>query len=136
MFLFFLQILQELKRRRHADEQAMWDFTALDKTGSNRLSLLDGLLLFQTRHNEKFSLDTWNKFMTQREGEGDEVYFDEMRMFLCEKPSGPVATTEDIEAEKTKLQKSHRARIEEQYEAYLNSQVCWQINSNCLQHPV
>ena len=64
-------MLQDLERRRHVEEQARWDFMALDTMGSGCLSLSQALLLMQTIHGALFSLSTWNSFLASRQAGGE-----------------------------------------------------------------
>ena len=61
------QVLQELERRRTLEEQVRWDFMALDRTGSCRISTNDGLMLFRNTHGEDFSMKTWQAFLNSRD---------------------------------------------------------------------
>lgn len=101
---YFLDVLEELERRRSIEEQSYWDFQALDYNGSNRISLKDALLLFKEFHGDRFSLYTWNNFLKSREEPDAGVYFDEIRFWLCDYPSGEPATLEQITKEEDRLE--------------------------------
>ncbi|XP_060082221.1 trichohyalin-like [Ylistrum balloti] len=108
----FLAVLEEISRRQSVEQQAYWDFQAFDYGGSNRISLLDTLLLFREFHGERFSMKTWYDFIESRdEPPGSNVYFDEIRMWLCCYPSGDPASEETIVKEEERLH-----RQQEQHE--------------------
>ena len=74
-FTLLEQVLEDLERRRKLEEQTRWEFMALDKTGNNRISLKDTLMLFKMTHGALFSMQTWNSFLKSRDSEvEDEVY--------------------------------------------------------------
>lgn len=50
----FIDVLEELERRRSIDEQSYWDFQALDYNGTNRICLKDAFLLFREFHQERY----------------------------------------------------------------------------------
>ncbi|XP_069101140.1 trichohyalin-like isoform X2 [Argopecten irradians] len=108
----FLAVLEEVSRRQSIEQQAYWDFQAFDYGGSNRISLPDTLLLFREFHGERFSMKTWYDFIESRdEPPGSNVYFDEIRMWLCSYPSGDPASEETITQEEERL-----IRQQEQHE--------------------
>ncbi|XP_033746567.1 trichohyalin-like isoform X2 [Pecten maximus] len=100
----FLAVLEEVSRRQSVEQQSYWDFQAFDYGGSNRISLPDTLLLFREFHGERFSMKTWYDFIESREEPpGANVYFDEIRMWLCCYPSGDPASEETITKEEERL---------------------------------
>lgn len=102
---YFVAVLEELERRRSIEEQAFWDFQALDYRGTNRISLKDALMLFREFHADRFSLQTWNQFLESRDDPDDSVYFDEIRSWLCNLPSGTPASHEQVCQEEKQLSK-------------------------------
>ncbi|XP_033123436.1 trichohyalin-like isoform X2 [Anneissia japonica] len=109
----FLPVLLELERRRIVEEQALWDFKALDRDGCDVISIKDALFLFKATHQEKFSMNTWNKFLETRESLKDNVCFDEVRMWLCNIPDGPPCKDSIVINECNKLETQ---KIEEEFE--------------------
>ncbi|XP_066283910.1 trichohyalin-like isoform X2 [Branchiostoma lanceolatum] len=100
----FVDVLMELDRRKCLEEKVYWDFQALDRDGSHRLHLNDALLLFRATHGEKFSFQTWNKFVASRVDPNDDVCFDEMKMWLCMLPEdGDPCGEEEAEKEEEDL---------------------------------
>ena len=69
------QVLQELERRRTLEEQVRWDFMALDRTGSYRISTKDALMLFRNTHGEDFSMKTWHAFLISRDNPQVSKYY-------------------------------------------------------------
>ncbi|OWF34681.1 hypothetical protein KP79_PYT11450 [Mizuhopecten yessoensis] len=100
----FLAVLEEVSRRQSVEQQAYWDFQAFDYGATNRISLPDTLLLFREFHGERFSMKTWYDFIESRdEPPGANVFFDEIRMWLCCYPSGDPASEETITEEEERL---------------------------------
>ncbi|ESO89984.1 hypothetical protein LOTGIDRAFT_164683 [Lottia gigantea] len=99
----FLVVLSEIERRRLIQEEAYWDFRALDLDGNNKISLKDALILFREFHGENFSLDTWNKFISSREYPYCDIYYDEIRAWLCEIPEGTACTDQQLIEEERRL---------------------------------
>ncbi len=44
----------------------LWDFRALDRSGKNRVSVTDSMLLFKIAHGSQFSMHYWKKFLGSR----------------------------------------------------------------------
>ncbi|XP_071961658.1 uncharacterized protein [Antedon mediterranea] len=109
----FLPVLLELERRRTVENQALWDFKALDRDGCDVISIKDTLFLFKATHQEKFSMNTWNKFIENRESTKDDICFDEVRMFLCAVPDGPPCQDSIVLTECNKLESQ---KIEKEFE--------------------
>ncbi|XP_022298182.2 uncharacterized protein LOC111107326 isoform X1 [Crassostrea virginica] len=114
----FIDVLEELQRRRSVDEQSYWDFQALDSSGTNRISLKDALLLFREFHAERFSMHTWHQFLESRAIPNADVYFDEIRFWLCGYPQGEPATLEQITKEEARLERTRGQHDLEGYNAY------------------
>lgn len=72
--------------------------------GCGRISLSSALLLFKCVHGEQFSLDTWNRFVSSRLTSYDDVSFDEIKLWLCEVPSGDLSNDDDFDNEREKLE--------------------------------
>ncbi|CAC5415800.1 unnamed protein product [Mytilus coruscus] len=99
----FIAVLEEIERRRSVEEQAYWDFQALDYKGTNRISLKDALMMFREFHGDRFSLYTWKEFLQSRDDPNEQVYFDEIRLWLCNYPSGEPASKDQITQEEEQL---------------------------------
>ena len=61
------------------------------------------MLLFKCVHGEQFSLDMWNRFVSSRCGY-DDVSFDEIKLWLCEVPSGNLSNDVEFDDEREKLE--------------------------------
>ncbi|XP_055958286.1 putative autophagy-related protein 11 [Patella vulgata] len=99
----FIIVLLEIERQRTLQEQCYWDFRALDTNGDGKIMLRDAFILFQEFHGEKFSLDTWKRFLSCREYPNCDVYYDEIKSWLSEIPDGPPCTDQEISAEEKRL---------------------------------
>ncbi|XP_077983007.1 uncharacterized protein LOC144437842 isoform X2 [Glandiceps talaboti] len=97
----FLPVLLEMDRRKSLEQKLWWDFKALDKTGTDTISVKDALFLFKATHEDKFSMHAWQKFMESRNFSNDAISFHEVRMWLCaipeEQPSNETEFTEESE---------------------------------------
>ena len=78
-------------------------FQALDYSASHRISLRDALLLFKEIHGDKFSLTTWHHFLSSRDSPDDNVYFDEIRFWLCSTPEGKPCSDKELKEEENKI---------------------------------
>ncbi|RUS75677.1 hypothetical protein EGW08_016571 [Elysia chlorotica] len=104
----FVDILEELERRRSIESEAFWDFQALDSSGNNFISLSHAFLLFREYHGDYFSLDNWNKFLNSREIPDKDVYFDELRSWLSSPPGTCRPSTQsEIVQEESRLDRVH-----------------------------
>lgn len=99
----FLDVLTDVERRRTTEEQAYWDFQALDYLGSHRISLRDALLLFKQIHGEKFSLSTWKRFLAARQSPWKDVCFDELRFWLCTPAIGSPCSEKEFKEEENNM---------------------------------
>ncbi|KAL4226590.1 hypothetical protein ACF0H5_014574 [Mactra antiquata] len=99
----FLDVLTEVERRKATEEQAYWDFQALDYTGRNRIGLRETLWLFKEIHGDRFSLATWRRFLGGREFPDSDVYFNEIRFWLCDIPVGTPCSDDELKAEEDTL---------------------------------
>ncbi|XP_041349458.1 uncharacterized protein LOC121368777 [Gigantopelta aegis] len=99
----FIDILVEIERRQAVEEQAYWDFQALDYNGDHRINLKDALMLFQEFHGENFSLETWHRFLDSRDYSDIDVYFDEIRSWLCDAPIPGSSPPHLVKEEETRL---------------------------------
>ncbi|PFX16028.1 hypothetical protein AWC38_SpisGene19720 [Stylophora pistillata] len=95
----FMDVLDELDRRKGLEEKISWDFKALDVEGKGRISLKTALLLFKAVHNELFSMKTWRSFVSHREYPDEDVCFDEIKMFLCNLVDGGPCEKEEFDEE-------------------------------------
>ncbi|RMX39987.1 hypothetical protein pdam_00022972 [Pocillopora damicornis] len=95
----FMDVLDDLDRRKSLEEKISWDFKSLDIEGKGRISLKTALLLFKAVHNELFSMKTWRSFVSQREYPDADVCFDEIKMFLCNLVDGGPCEKEEFNEE-------------------------------------
>ncbi|XP_035826163.1 uncharacterized protein LOC101847194 [Aplysia californica] len=103
----FYLVLEEIERRKTLDSEAYWDFQALDYSGSGLIALKDALLLFQEYHADQFSLDTWHEFLCSRDSPDADVYFNEIRDWLCDIPRSSYPSTKS-EVRKERASLEHR----------------------------
>ena len=68
------------------EEKIKWDFRALDMENVGRISLEAALFLFKAVHGDKFSQRYWNLFADNRLDPYEDVYLDEIKLFLCNIP--------------------------------------------------
>jgi Ca2+-binding EF-hand superfamily protein len=120
---FFIQVLQDLDRRKNLEQKVRWDFMALDKSGNYRLPLEDALLLFRETHGEKFSMHVWQAFLRSRVNSDADVYFDEVKIWLCNLPSGDVCTTNELAIEEERLVKGRQNKETGIYQDFKKLQV-------------
>ncbi|KAK7499548.1 hypothetical protein BaRGS_00009200, partial [Batillaria attramentaria] len=114
----FTDVLEEVQRRHVLDEQAYWDFQALDFSGSHRIRLQDALTLFQEYHGDAFSLHTWHQFLKSRVDPDADVYFDEIRRWLCDIPSGEPSADREVRQELSHLEHAQWNHSYHDYEAF------------------
>lgn len=95
----FIDVLDELDRRKTLEEKVYWDFKAVDVEGKGRISLKTALMLFKAVHNELFSMKTWRAFLAQRLVQEADVCYDEMKMFLCNLVDGGPCDDQEFEDE-------------------------------------
>ncbi|XP_013408861.1 trichohyalin [Lingula anatina] len=114
---YFAQVLRELDRRRQVEEHAHWEFELLDCNGNNRISLKDALFLFKVTHGEKFSLHTWKQFLASRStSQHKDVCFDEIKMWLCNRPSGEPCTSNEYQSAEEELEQRQREEDRAEFE--------------------
>ena len=101
---YFGTVVEEIGRRVLLEESIAWDFKCLDVLGCGRISLSSALLLFKCVHGEQFSLDTWNRFVLSRLTSYDDVSFDEIKLWLCEIPTGDELNDVDFDNERENLE--------------------------------
>ena len=68
------------------EEKIKWDFRALDVENKGRISLESALFLFKAVHGDRFSQRYWNLFVESRLDPYSDVYFDEIKLCLCNIP--------------------------------------------------
>ena len=95
----FVNVLDELDRRKALEEKVFWDFKAVDVEGNGRISLKSALMLFKLVHSELFSMKTWRSFLSQREIPEADVCYDEIKIFLCNLVDGGPCDDEEFEEE-------------------------------------
>ena len=81
------------------------------------------MLLFKCVHGEQFSLDTWNRFVLSRLTSYDDVSFDEIKLWLCEVPSGDLSNDVDFDNEREKLANQGSENLYEDWSALEQLQV-------------
>ncbi len=120
----FLPLLFELERRKAAEENAWWDFKALDTRDYDRISVKEALLLFKATHNETFTMATWQKFMESRNNSNHDVSFDEVRMWLCNQPlPGDVCDDQEVVDACEKLEREKRKADYQEHKEFIVLQV-------------
>ena len=120
----FLQLLFELERRKTAEENAWWDFKALDTRDCDRISIKEALMLFKATHQEHFTMSTWQKFMEARNLSNDDVSFDEIRMWLCNPPlPGDVCDNQEVVTVCEKLEREKRKADYHEHKEFIALQV-------------
>jgi hypothetical protein len=72
---------------------------------------------------------TWHKFLDSRAVPGADVYFDEIRFWLCGYPEGEPATLEQITKEEARLNRIQGKHDLEGYNAYKVLQVMYSASS-------
>lgn len=100
----FGSVVEELGRRVLLEESVGWDFKCLDVTGCGRISLSSTLLLFKCIHGEHFSLGTWENFLSSRPKSCSDVSFDEVKLWLCDLPTGGPSEDEEFLDAKEKVE--------------------------------
>ncbi len=81
------------------------------------------MLLFKCVHGEQFSLDTWNRFISSRLTSYDDVSFDEIKLWLCDVPSGDVHSDTEFDHERDKLENQGGERLYEDWSVLEKLQV-------------
>lgn len=116
-------MIQELQRRRNLEEKLRWDFMSLDKNGNNRLPVADALILFKLTHGDGMSIGKWRKFLASREDPQMDVYWDEIKVMLCDHPDQG-SNEEEYQEESDRLDKAKQQETIDDFEAYQINQVC------------
>lgn len=111
----FGSLVEELGRRVLLEESIQWDFQCLDVTGCGRISLSSALLLFKCVHGEHFSLQTWNKFVSSRSRSYLDVSFDEIKLWLCDLPTGGPCEDEEFLSEREKVESQGGEELYEEW---------------------
>lgn len=86
---------------------------------------IDRAVKIRLRHSLfcRFSMYTWHKFLDSRAVPGADVYFDEIRFWLCGYPEGEPATLEQITKEEARLERIQGKHDLDGYNAYKVLQV-------------
>jgi hypothetical protein len=105
---------------------------ALDSTGNNQITVQDALLLFQITQGELFSMHTWNKFLNSRQDPMADVYFDEVRLWLCSKPDEEPSADDESNQEMERLSKIKDEENENDFAKIQQFQVCHILQSHRL----
>lgn len=119
----FLPVLEEIDRRLQVEQRALWDFHALKTNGSCRVTLKSAMMLFQETLGERFSLSYWKRFLSCREQPNADVYFDEVRLWLCAEPQDEAGSDADIAMEMENLEDRSQEYVYNQYQAFNDIQV-------------
>ena len=98
-------------------------FQALDYTGRNKISLHNALLLLKEFHGESFSMSTWQRFLSSREFPDSDVYFDEIRFWLCSPPIGTSCSDKDFKEEENRILSDQSNYHMEEYHELLEALV-------------
>lgn len=100
-------------------------FQALDYTGRNRISLHNALLLFKEIHGDSFSMSTWKRFLSSREFPDSDVYYDEIRFWLCSPPIGTSCSEKEFKEEENKILAKQSDYLIDEYNDLLEALVCF-----------
>lgn len=60
-------------------------------------------------------MNTWNRFVSSRLSGNDDVSFDEIKLWLCELPSGDATGDVNYDTEREKLEKQGSERLYEDW---------------------
>lgn len=113
---YFADVAQELERRHFLSESTKWDFQALNVNGTGRISIESALFLTKAVHGDKFSLQNWKLFLSNRLNPFNDVSYSEMELFLCQIPEFASSNADEEYAKQEGLLKQ-QAR-EEDYKLY------------------
>jgi len=105
---YFSDLVREIERRHVMEEKIKWDFRALDKENVGRISLEAALFLFKAVHGNKFSQRYWNLFAENRLDPYEDVYLDEIKLFLCNIPEFASQQKSVREQSEKLLQEDHK----------------------------
>ena len=101
----------------------MWNLQSTTLIYSHRIKLQDALTLFQEYHGDAFSLHTWHSFIQSRSDPQSDVFFDELRDWLCAIPSGDPASDRQVKNEVSKMEDAHWDHCQHEYEQLKTLQV-------------
>ncbi|XP_047146715.1 trichohyalin isoform X1 [Hydra vulgaris] len=91
---YFPDIVKEIDRRHVMEEQIRWDFCSLDVEKVGRISIQSALFLFKAVLGERFSKRCWKRFLDNRVDSFKDIYFDEIKVYLCSIPDLAAADSE------------------------------------------
>lgn len=115
--LYFPDIAKELERRHVMEEKIKWDFCALDLESNGRISLESTLFLFKAIHNNRFSNNYWEKFLSERRNPDADVCLDEVKLYLCNIPEHDVDNNSDQDYEMCEKYLKNKSEVEK-YDEY------------------
>lgn len=82
------------------------------------------VIAFKATHQERFTISTWQMFMESRAFSNDDVCFDEVRMWLCNKPlPGDAWDDREVVEMCEKLQKEKRKADYQSHKEFIALQV-------------
>ena len=85
------------------EERNKWDFCAIDVDNIGRISIQSALFLSKAVHGERFSLQNWKQFLSERDNPFDDISYDEMKLFLCNIPEYGLENS-DVEYTKQEME--------------------------------
>ena len=100
---------------------------SLDRNGEHKISIRDALLLMKATHGSQFSLRNWKRFQASRSVPNGDVYFDEIKMWLCAQPKGEPASSNEVTAEEDRLVNEKHDQEVQDYEKKKRAQVYYSI---------
>lgn len=92
--------IQELDRRLEIVRNARWEFDFLDTHRRGLITEEQAKFLFQATHNERFSLQQFQRFINTRPKVGSSISFEEIELELCKFPTLDMVMQEMEETEK------------------------------------
>lgn len=121
---YFADIARELERRHFMEEKIKWDFRALDVENKGRLALESALFLFKAVHGERFSQRFWNMFVESRLDPYGDVYFDEIKLFLCNIPDFASGNgNEEFQKQQHQVREKAKMQLEDELKILMKLQV-------------
>lgn len=123
---YFPDIVKEIERRHFMEEKIKWDFRALDVENKGRISLESALFLFKAVHGDKFSQRYWNLFEESRLDPYSDVYFDEIKLCLCNIPEFASSNgDQEFRNQKQQVRENAKEQLEEELKILTKLQVCF-----------
>ena len=106
------------------EEKIKWDFRALDVENNGRISPESALFLFKAVHGDRFSQRFWNLFVESRLDPYGDVYFDEIKLFLCNIPDFASSNgKQEFISQQQQLREKAKKQLQEELKLLKNLQV-------------